>query len=205
MKIRVISRLTSSVLLVFCCAAMADGYRPESDLSTAFVNDMATAEIVVYPTIVHDPYICRYCTASRQLVIDFLETNGLGTARAVDTQIYLGKPEGKSQFEMFQNSMRIVGEHVSASQIDADYIMVLEVLFPPGMHGRTEVFGIHVYVLTPAGDNAFSFLLNSHHKSFVKARLSGSKDTAKGKEKLAIKATRVAMDALEEQISQAGS
>lgn len=204
MKIQSVSKPASIALLVFCSAVMADGYRPESDLSTAFVNEVESAKIAVLPTIVRDPWVCRYSTASRDLMIEFLKKNGLGMPQAMDTQCYLGKPEGDSQFEFFQNAAQAIGEQVGASQIATDYVVVLEVLFAPHKPGITEVFGIHVYVLTPSGENAFSFLLNSHHDSFVQARLRSAKDTAKSKEKLAIKATKAALEALEEQISQAG-
>lgn len=185
-----------------CSSALADGLRPDSDLAAVFVNEVATAEIAVFPTIVRSPYISRYSTASRTLAIEFLEKNRLGAARAEDLQFYLGQPQGRSQFVFFQDSMRAIGEQLEDYDHDADYNLVIEVLFPPRRPGITEVFGIHVYVLDPGGNNAFSFLLNSHHESFADAKLSTSKDTAKGKERLAIKSTSVAMKALQEQVGQ---
>jgi len=181
------------------------GYRPPSSLSTAFVDNVATAEIAVFPTIVRSPYISRFSSESQLRVVEFLERNHLGTARAVEHQFNLGAPEGRSQFEMFLNTMQKIGEQLREDPQAADYVIVLEVLFPPARSGVTEVFGIHCFVLTPDGDNAFSFLLNSHHKAFVDARLRTSDMTADGKEKLAVKSTAVAMAALEEQVGLARS
>jgi len=191
------------LFLSLCSSTMADGFRPDSELSAAFIDDVKTAEIVVFPTIVRDPYISRYSADSRDLVVEFLQNSGLGKAQAADTQFDLDQPEGRSQWEMFEESMRVIGEQVADSEIKADYIIVLEVLFPPSRPGVTEVFGIHIYILTPGGENAFSFLLNSHHKSFSDASLHTSKDNAKSKEKLAIESTKVAIQELGAQITKA--
>jgi len=195
--------MSGIAIIVLYASAMADGYRPDSDLATAFVNDFATADIVVYPTIARDPYISRASTASRDLVIEFLKKKGLVNARAAEKQLDVGKPQTQSQFEMFNSSIRTIAEQLDVSQIEADYVMVLEVIFPPSRQGGAEVFGIHVYILKPDGENAFSFLLNSHHESFSNARLRASTGTAKTKEQLAVKSTKVAMQALAEEISKA--
>ncbi|MDH3806909.1 MAG: hypothetical protein OEU90_15760, partial [Gammaproteobacteria bacterium] len=204
MKRAILFTMSGIALIYIHASAMADGYRPDSDLATGFVNEVRTAEIVVFPTIIRDPYISRFSTASRDLVIQFLEKNSLGNARAADMQFYLGKPQRQSQFKTFDDSIRTIGEQLGSSQLAADYVMVMEVLLPPSRKGVTEVFGIHVYVLKQDGQNVFSFLLNSHHESFSKAKLRTGKMTAKGKEKLAIKSTKIAMQALDEQISRAG-
>lgn len=191
------------VVLFVPASALADGFRPETELASTFADDVATAKIAVFPTIVRNPYVSRYSTDSSRMVVEFLETRGLGTPEMAGTQFYLGDPEGSSQFEFFENALQAIGEQVASSQIAADYVVVVEVLFPPHRPGVTEVFGIHVYVLTSTGENAFSFLLNSHHDSFANARLSTRKDTARSREKLAIKATSVATKALEAQIAAA--
>lgn len=196
-----ILRFLVLVVLFVPAVALADGFRPETELASTFADDVKTAKIAVFPTIVRDPYISRYSTDSCQLIVEFLEKRGLGTPEMADTQFYLGEPQGRSQFEFFEKGLRAVGEQVASSQVTADYIVVVEVLFPPRRPGITEVFGIHVYVVTSSGENAFSFLLNSHHDSFANARLSTGKDTARSKEKLAIKATTVAMEALHAQLA----
>ncbi len=200
MKLRTISIIFVVAILGLCVSANADGFRPESDLAVSFVNEVATAEIAVFPTIIRSPSISRYSRASQTLAIDSLNRNGFGAPRPAGLQFYLGDPSGQSQFEFFQNAMQAIGEQVEDVDDAVDYILVLEVLFGPRTKGVTEVFGIHVYVLDSAGANAFSFLLNSHHESFSDARLRTSRDSAKSKEQLAIKSTTIAMNALKAQI-----
>ena len=98
--------------------------------------------------------------------------------------------------------MQTIGEQLEEYDEDVDYIVVIEVLFSPSGQGDAKVFGIHVYVLDSGGENAFSFLLNSHHESFSEAKLRASKNTAKSREQLAIKSTKIAMKALKQQIGR---
>ena len=212
---RITHVLTSAALVLMSCSCSAGhvhpqsqtqaepGYRPGSSLATVFVSEVATAEITVFPTIVRTPYISRYSNASRQRIVEFLGKNKLGTGKAADIQFNMGAVQGRSQFEMFLNSMQTIGAQLSGYQQQADYFMVLEVLFPPPQSGATEVFGIHCYLLTPDGANAFSFLLNSHHEMFADAKLRTSDMSARGKERLAIESTEVALAALKEQVRQA--
>ena len=195
-------KILSIMFVTLCSSAMADGFRPDSDLATSFVNEVATAEIAVFPTIIRTQDISAYSTASQKLAIESLKQNRLGTARPEDLQFYLGDPQGQSQFEVFQNAMQTIGEQLEEYDEDVDYIVVIEVLFRPSRQGDAEVFGIHVYVLDSGGENAFSFLLNSHHGSFSEAKLRASKNTAKSREQLAIKSTKIAMKALKQQIGR---
>ena len=212
MKITHTLIIAALVLLCSCSASQIQphtqtsaepGYRPASSLSGDFINDVATAEIAVFPTIVRTPYISRYSDASQQRVVEFLEKNDLGTAKAANIQFNMGAVQGRSQFEMFLNSMQTIGEQLGEYGQEADYVIVLEVLFPPTLKSITEVFGIHCFVLTPDGANAFSFLLNSHHEVFAEAKLRTSEMTAKGKERLSMRSTDVALAALKEQVRQA--
>ena len=191
------------MILLFVTATMADGYRPDSDLAAGFIADVTTARIIVFPTVIRDPIISRFSTASRDHIVEYLKSNRLGIVSVADTRFYIGEPQGRSQFEMFQSSMRTIGGKLGSGSLDADYVMILEILFPPSRDKVTEVFGIHVYILTPEGGNAFSFLLNAHHQSFVDAKLRTSDMTAEGKEKLALDGTKVAMQALKKQVTEA--
>jgi len=212
MKITHTLIIAALVLLCSCSASQiqphtqtsADpGYRPASSLATVFINEVATAEIAVFPTIVRTPYISRYSGASQQRVVEFLEKNDLGTAKAANIQFNMGAVQGRSQFEMFLNSMQTIGEQLGEYEQEADYVILLEVLFPPTQREVTEVFGIHCFVLAPDGANAFSFLLNAHHEMFAEAKLRTSDMTAKGKERLSMRSTGVALAALKEQVRQA--
>ena len=203
MKLQLFGTLAALLVLGFSTGSLADvAYRPEANGARAFVENVSSAEIAVFPTIVRTPYLSRFSTESQRQVIAFLNKNNLGSGKAGDLQFYLGGLQGRSQFEMFQNSMQEISRQLAGYEGEADYTMVIEVVFPPVVSGLTRVFGIHVYLLDAAGDNAFSFLMNSHHQAFVDARLTSWKDTAASKEKLAIKSTGVALDALKQLIAE---
>jgi hypothetical protein len=192
-------------LLFLWSSALADGYRPESPLGEDFVAGLSDAAIVVFPTIVRDPYVVGYSTMSQQLVVDYFDKHELARASAAERAIELDVPPHKPQFELFMDSLGNIAEEAAKRGVQSDYALVLEVLFPPAMGRGLEVFGIHVFIVTPGGENAFSFLLNSHHTSFNRAGLSSPDTSAKGREKLVMKSTTVALAALKEQITQVQS
>jgi hypothetical protein len=84
--------------------------------------------------------------------------------------------------------------------MESDYYMAVELLMVPGRKNDLGMFGIHVYILDKAGDNAFSFLLNSHHKIFVDAKLYVEDTSKDAIEKLIADSTQVALQALDQQI-----
>lgn len=206
MTLQIFRPLAGLIILAFSASSLADvAYRPESDLAKTFVNDVSTAEITVFPTIVRTPYMSRFSTRSQKQVITFLQNNQLGIGKAADKRFYLGALQARAQFGMFQNSMQGIREQLAGFAPEADYVIVIEVIFPPVMSGLTQVFGIHVYVLDADGDNAFSFLMNSHHQAFADARLTSRKDTADSKEQLAIKSTKIALSALKQLVAEVGA
>jgi hypothetical protein len=77
--------------------------------------------------------------------------------------------------------------------------LVVELLLHPDQTKVVAVWGIHCYILDREGANAFSFLLNSHHKMFVDAALK----TQDGQEKLVAEAVRTALNALKRQVESA--
>ncbi|MEE4161449.1 MAG: carbohydrate binding domain-containing protein [Woeseiaceae bacterium] len=207
MQRRAIPRKTIFLVSVgILCAgaiAVADGYRPPSELADSFVESLPTAEIVVFPTVIRDPFVSRYSLESRDLAIRLLEEYGVGGVTASDRELHLGEPAAPSQYAMFQNAIRTMAEEIGRTSSGVDYFLLIDVLFPPGPRDKLEVFGIHMYVLTPQGDNAFSFILNSHHDAFRAARLESSDATARGKERLAVRGTTVAVEALKKQVADA--
>ena len=190
-------------VIVFCSVASADGYRPGSSLEQDFVEQFGSAEIAVLPTAFRAPGLVGYSTASRQFIVTYLNEHNRAAARDVDLDLALEPAARRPQFELFNDSMEKVGAKVAAAQLDADYVLALEVVFPPVMKGRIEVFGIHLFVLTLGGENAFSFLLNSHHPSFNAAKLYTSDTSTQGREELVMKSTMVVLEALEAQVARA--
>ena len=195
--------LTVVASFVPCASALADGYRPESPLEQDFLEQFDHAETAVLTTVFRGPGGVDYSTTSRQRIVDYLNAQSLTKARATDVEPRLETPVRQPQFKLFMDSLGKIGKQVAATDIGADYAMVLEVVFPPVMGDRIAVFGIHVFILTPDGENAFSFLLNSHHASFRSAGLSSSDTSLQGRKELVLKSTTVALKVLEEQVSRA--
>lgn len=178
------------------------GYRPESRVAGTFLDELASSQIAVLPTVIRTRTTTRTSTASQRAVVEFLKEQQLGKPEALNRNTDLGEVQGQSQFDMFQNDEKRLGEIVK-TEVEADYVLMVEFLMPQGPSGDISVFGIHVYVLDSAGERAFSFLLNSHHQLFVEARLASADSSEAGYQALAKKGTPVAMNALLAQIRQA--
>ena len=72
----------------------------------------------------------------------------------------------------------------------------MEFLVPGGQ----EIFAIESYILDKDGNNAFSFLLNSHHEMFASARLRAKDSTEAARTKMFSDATRLVVTALQRQL-----
>jgi len=172
------------------------GFRPECERSAAFVAEVNAATIRVYPTIIRSPTNTTFSVDSQQQVISFL--NGEDIAKAVpDTgTVDPGELKGRGQFEWFNNDLSVIGQELQKQKIEEEYILVMEILFPPQRGNRQMVFGIHCLLLDAAGENVFSFLLNSHHRMFVDADMVADDSSEQSRAELIRKATAVGMQAL---------
>lgn len=178
----------------------APGFRPESELASAFIADVKTATVQVYPSVIRTPTNTTFSTESQQQVVAFLNENKITKAVADEMKFDVGELKGRGQFDWFRNAMATIGQEVESRGTDADYILVMEVLFPPQRGNKQTVFGIHCIVLDATGKNAFSFLLNSHHQMFMDAAMHVEEGTAETRTSLISQATAVGMEALAAQI-----
>jgi hypothetical protein len=171
-------RISFTVLLAFACITLclqaneteektpAPGYRPESKYAKAFVNSVGVSQLVAYPTVVRiktpDGIVMSHNRESQKTILDHLIKNQIIDPNGLDlTQI-----EGQGQFDFFQSSMKQM-----AKQIKQPYHLATEVIIIQRPNNHLGVWGIHLYILDHAGHNAFSFLLNSHHRILVDAKL----------------------------------
>ena len=111
-----------------------------------------------------------------------------------------GELEGRGQFDFFNNDMEELGSKIEEEGTDADYNMILEILFQPQQSESLFVFGIHIFIFNNKSENAFSFLLNSHHDYFSYNSLFIENSNAENLEMLKLKCAKVAKDALKKQI-----
>ena len=176
------------------------GFRPECERESVFIADVETATVRVYPSVIRTPTNTTYSIASQQQIVAFLNDEKVTKAVADDKPFDVGEIKGRGQFEWFQNDMATIGQEAASREIDADYVLVMEVLFPPQRGSNQTVFGIHCIVLDDDGQNVFSFLLNSHHQLFVDAAMHVEEGTAETRAALISKATAVGLEALAAQI-----
>ena len=193
-----------TMLLLHGCAHEAaknisdPAYRPPSENAAEFIKALKTATVAVYPSILRTLEETSYSVKSQQQIVSLLNEKQVTAAVAETSPIDPGELKGKSQWDMFQNDMQTIAEELRSHKSAAQYSLVMEFLFPPGNHA---VFGIQCYVFDQHRENAFSFLLNSHHKLFVDARLSVGDSSAASREKLIEKATKVGVTALIQQVN----
>jgi hypothetical protein len=180
------------------------GFRPTSSQADAFVKAVDSASIAVFPTAVRNiGGETNHDRTSQMQIVRFLKDNGLGGGMILERTLDSGKLEGNSQWEAFQTGKDTLGKEVAKAKVQSDYALVVELLIHPDRSNEIAVWGIHCYVLDREGSNAFSFLLNSHHKMFVDAALKTQDRSAKGQEKLVAGAVRTALKALKQQIEEA--
>jgi hypothetical protein len=180
----------------------APGFRPQSKLADSFLEQLGSSRIAVLPTLIRTHQGTVHSEASQKAVVSFLKENKLGVPEMRETELDVGKPQGKGQYSLFMNDLKTIGKVVN-KQSGAEYFVVLEHLVTPTPSGDIAIGGIHIYVLDDKGKNAFSFLLNSHHKIFVEAKLGSADSSKQGRDTLVLNGTKAALSALEQQIEAA--
>lgn len=174
------------------------GFRPEAPAEVQFLAQLGTARIAVLPTLIRRIERTAHSFTSQGQAVRFLNEAGIGEAWAVNRRIDRGRLDPDSQWNIFQGSLTALGQSLARSEIDADYVLALEILVP----GDQNVFGIECYLVTRTGTNAFSFLLNEHHEVFAQAGLVAS-DSEAARVAMIAHATDLAMASLEQQIAKA--
>lgn len=178
------------------------GFRPESKLADEFVQAAPNATIAVFPAIVRTVEGTSYDPAAAERIATYIRKNALGAGETADLEFEPGEAEG-IQYRLFKKSMKGIGKQRDNYAGDADYLLVTEYLLSATRSGGMAAGGIQCYILDRSGENAFSFLLNSHHKAFVEAGLRRSDASAESKAWLVDKCTGVAQEALKGQVAAA--
>ena len=177
----------------------APGFRPDSDYAAAFLSSVGTSYMIVHPTVVRiktaDDLISSCNKTSQEIIRKFLTENKIADPNGFTTEIDLSRAQGQGQFGIFQSRMELIEE-----QIKQTYHIAAETIMIQHPDNRLSVFGIHLYILDKDGHNAFSFLLNSHHKLFVDAKLNAENNSKESVENLVAKSIQVALRALHQQI-----
>ncbi|RKD90477.1 LamG-like jellyroll fold domain-containing protein [Mangrovibacterium diazotrophicum] len=179
------------------------GFKPESDLLDTFLQSYKQGKFVVYPTVIRTPDSTAFSPTTGKLFAELMAAD-LNLNASFNTEILdPGKLEGQGQFDFFNNDMKHLAGSIKEKGTDADYHVILEILFPPRQAEAVDVFGIHILILDKDAENAFSFLLNSHHDYFAYNGLSAANADEANLEALKLKCAQVAFDALTKQLEYA--
>ncbi|MDM9631096.1 carbohydrate binding domain-containing protein [Robiginitalea aurantiaca] len=171
------------------------GFRPESMLDQEFIDSYKESKFIIYPTIIRTP---GTTTWSKSLSNEF--TQNLNSVENLNLALRKekldpGELKGQAQYQFFQNDMERLGSGIKEKKENIDYYIIPEILFEPQREGTHFVFGIHLFILNNEGENAFSFLLNSHHPLFVEAKLYAYKPDENDIEALKQRSLEVAAQA----------
>jgi hypothetical protein len=176
------------------------GFRPYSPQATSFVEALDDAKLLVLPTIVRGSDWITHSVASQRSIVEFCAESGLVEAISSNLRIDIGVPPQQFQWKLFQNALVAIDAALEDWPFDADYALMMEILFQPG---DRIVFGVQTYVLDRQGRNVFSFLLNAHHEIFAAAALVVADGTEEARAATVAEATRVGVTALEAQVKHA--
>ena len=180
----------------------APGFRLNTEYAKAFVGSLGTCPMTVYPTTVRiktfDDVIETSDTETRQTIINHLTANRIADPNSGMMELNLSPITGNAQYDFFNCSIKLMSE-----QMKKTYHVAEEVIIVQRPDNKLSVFGIHLYILDCNGNNAFSFLLNSHHQMFVDAKLLAEDNSKQAIQNLVTKSTEVALKALDSQIKNA--
>ena len=178
-------------------------YRPESAPGSdkLFKDGFGKIKITVFPTIVRSFNWTLHDQSSGKRIGSYFETNNLARVNYSNKKINMSKSTARGQWNVFQTSMSLFADHLKAHPINTEYALVVECLVTPRRSGGEAVGGIQCYVLDSSGSNAFSFLLNSHHKLFIDAQLKTNNVTTESRDELVKKSTEVVIKAFQRQLN----
>ncbi len=141
----------------------------ESDKYKRFYNSLKEKGITIFPGVVKHDDGTTYHLASRDMIASFFQNRDVLSVHLVGQEVDLGGLEGiNSQGALFERSMPLFSDYLKANTIDSGYALMAEYVVEETIN---IIHVIQCYILDSDGDDAFSFLLNSHHKLFTDARL----------------------------------
>ena len=147
------------------------GFLVESDLNQAFINSYKESKFIIYPTITRAIDTTNWSELLSETFAQKLKRDENLDISLNKDLLNPGELIGAGQFEFFKNDMERLANEVRLKKEESDYFIIPEILFAPKSSETLFVFGIHIFILNKEGENAFSFLLNSHHELFIDAKL----------------------------------
>jgi len=178
----------------FWSSYMEDCLVTESDKYKQFYHSLKEKGITVFPGVVKNDDGTTYHLASRDTIASFFQNRGVSNVYLADGEVSLGGLEAiNSQWALFERSMPLFSDYLKANPIDSGCALVAEYV------ADETINVIQCYILDSDGEDAFSFLLNSHHKLFADAQQEIDAETVESRDELIGKGTDVIIKALQYQ------
>jgi len=167
----------------------------ESDKYKRFYNSLKEKGITIFPAVVINDDGITYDLASRDTIASFFQSRGVSSVHLADEEMDIGGTEGlNSQWALFERSMSMFSDHLKANAMDSGYALMAEYVVGGTIHV------IQCYILDSNGDDAFSFLLNSHQKLFTDAQQEIDAEALESRDELIGKGSDVIIIALQHQL-----
>lgn len=167
----------------------------ESDKYKQFYNSLKEKGITIFPGVVRDDDGTTYDLASRDTIASLFQNRGVSSVQIADQGVDLGGVEGlNAQWALFERSMSLFSDYLKANAIDSGYALMPEYV----VGGTINV--IQCYILDSDGEDAFSFLLNSHQKLFTDAQQKIDEEGLESRDELVGKGSDVIIIALQHQL-----
>lgn len=149
--------------LLVGAVTLAGCNREPSAEEQRFLAALGDTSITVYPAYVRIGRSGHYDAGCADRIAAFLRDAKLADVTRSDAQPDLDRGWHSNQARMWRESCDAFAEFVKANPPPTDYALIAEYLkgAEQGVAG-----GVHVYVVTREGAEAFGVLLNSHHKTF---------------------------------------
>lgn len=169
----------------------------ESDTYKRFYQGLKEKGITVFPGVAMHDTGPTYHLAARNTIASLFQDRGIPTVYPVEQEVGLGTMEGiNNQFALFKRSRSLFSEHLRANPIDSGYAVMTEYAVEETVN---IMHVIQCYILDSDGEDAFSFLLNSHHRLFNDFGLET--EAVESRDKLIAKGTDVVIQALQCQLN----
>lgn len=194
--------ITLSLIFQVFSSLNATGFRPPvgEDIDIIFLENLDSSKITVFPTVIRSFDFVIYDLNSSEKIADFLSVNYGTEIQLNDIELDLSESDEITQWALFQKCMNIFSSHLYENPIESDYSILLEILITPTISGGLAVGGIQCYILNSDKENAFSFLINSHHNIFNNAEMNTESDNDENRDILILKATDVFLETFKEQL-----
>jgi hypothetical protein len=179
----------------FWTSYMDDCPVTESDKYRQFYHSLKEKGITVFVGVAKNDDGTTYHLASRDTIASFFQDRGVLSVHLADQEVGLEGLEGiNGQWALFERSMSLFSDHLKANPIDSGYALMAEYVADEAIHV------IQCYILDSDGEDAFSFLLNSHHKLFADAQREMAAETIESRDELIRKGTGVIIKGLQYQL-----